>query len=310
MTSPQLSVIIPTHNRPQLLTASVQSALAQTFQDLEVIVVDDASDEFPELPDDPRLRVIHLEESQGGAGARNVGTKSARGRWVTYLDDDDILLPSMAEVSFAAIKKNAICPPVAVISGLEKVTLEGKVLEVRIPPTLRPQGSHFFLEPQEHGRSYLTKQTLVVERDLILSIGGWDQSFRSRVHSELFLRLNPACTIIGIPEVTYRLRCHGGPRVSSHSALRQESFWRLIQKHKKVFEAHPQMFATFLFRHAATSWKQGQYRSSLRGIALASKISPVASIKNFALIGFHGLSGQFRHLPFATQLKKITSPNS
>lgn len=103
MVHPQLSIIIPTHNRPHLLIAAVQSALNQTYADLEVVVVDDASTEPVQLPENPRLRVIRLEKSVGGAGARNVGTREARGRWVTYLDDDDYLLPHMADKDTSAM---------------------------------------------------------------------------------------------------------------------------------------------------------------------------------------------------------------
>jgi len=118
MSHPQLSIIIPTHNRPHLLPLAVQSALGQTFQDLEVIVVDDASDSPVQLPADPKLQVIRLEPGRGGAAARNAGTQAARGQWVTYLDDDDSLLPTMAAVSLTALKALPEGQPVAVLSGL------------------------------------------------------------------------------------------------------------------------------------------------------------------------------------------------
>lgn len=280
MLSPDLSIIIPTHNRPHLLPSAVQSALGQTYPHLEVIVVDDASSDPVQLPDDPRLRVIRLETGVGGAGARNVGTQAARGRWVTYLDDDDCLLPPMAEVSLAALKQAmenpSIAPaPVAVISGLQKVNHHGDVLATRLPPSRCPRGSHFFLEAIEPGRSYHTKQTLVVERELILSIGGWDETFRSRVHSDLFLRLNPVCTLIGLPTVTYHLRVHSADRVSGNPTLRQTSFHQLIQKHRETFEAHPKTFAEFIYNHAVTSHRIGQQRAALVHFLWAFKRDPV-----------------------------------
>jgi len=274
MTYPQLSIIIPTHNRPRLLPIAVESALAQTYPDLEVVVVDDASDELAELPDDPRLRVIRLEPGVGGAGARNIGTQAANGRWVTYLDDDDCLLPHMAEVSLAAIAATPEEAPVAVISGLRKVNEQGEVLSTRIPPPRCPRGGHFFLEPLEPGWSYHTKQTLVVERDLVLQIGGWDETFRSRVHSELFLRLNPVCTLIGLPTVTYHLLSHTGSRVSSNGNLRQKSFTQLIHKHRAAFQARPQMFADFVYGHALKSYKMGQFGSAIAHLVWALRLHP------------------------------------
>ncbi|MCX7595406.1 MAG: glycosyltransferase, partial [Fischerella sp.] len=96
MANPLLSIIIPTHNRPHLVGRAVKSALEQTVEDFEVIVVDDGSTQPPELPSDRRLRLLRHEQSRGGAAARNTGTEAACGRWVTYLDDDDLLLPHMA----------------------------------------------------------------------------------------------------------------------------------------------------------------------------------------------------------------------
>jgi hypothetical protein len=274
MSHPQLSVIIPTHNRPHLLPSAVQSAFNQTYSDLEVVVVDDASSEPVQLPEDPRLRVIRLEPGVGGAGARNVGTQAARGRWVTYLDDDDRLLPHMAAVSLSALETTDANPPVGVISGLQKVNEYGEVLSTRLPPKCCPQGRHFFLEPPEPGSSYHTKQTLVVERDLVLQIGGWDESFRSRVHSEFFLRLNPACTLIGLPIVTYHLLSHTGSRVSGNPKLRQESFYQLIQKHQSAFESHPKMFSEFVYKHALTSYEMGQKKDALSHFLWALKLDP------------------------------------
>ena len=191
MSNPALSIIIPTRDRPHLLPRAVKSALEQTFADLEVIVVDDASTQLVELPEDPRLRIIRLSKPRGGAAARNVGTDAAIGRWVMYLDDDDRLLPHMAAVSLDALAQATLSAPVAVLSGMELVDAQGNITGSLLPPPARPRGAHFSLEELEPGCSYNTKQTLVVEREVIRSIGGWDEEFRSRVHSELFLRLNP-----------------------------------------------------------------------------------------------------------------------
>jgi glycosyltransferase involved in cell wall biosynthesis len=293
MSNPLISIIIPTYNRPHLLPRAVQSALNQTYQDLEVIVVDDASRERATLPDDPRLRVIFLEKNIGGAGARNVGTKAALGRWVTYLDDDDYLLPQMVELSLSTLQNTKTDSPVAIISGLQKVDRQGKVLSTRIPPTLCPRGSHFFLETPEPGRSFHTKQTLVVERDLVLKIGGWDETFRSRVHSEFFLRLNPQCTLIGLPSVTYHLLSHTNNRVSGHQQLRQESFHRLIKKHQHSFNTHPKMFAEFVYQHAIKSYQMKQRKAAITNFFWSLTLHPPQII----FLVSTTLKGRFLALP-------------
>ena len=85
---PAFSVIIPTCNRPQFLADAVASVLAQRDADFELLIVNDGI-ELPPPPADPRLR--HLENARRGAiAARNLGIASARGDWISWLDDDDL----------------------------------------------------------------------------------------------------------------------------------------------------------------------------------------------------------------------------
>lgn len=278
MSGPALSIVIPTYNRGNLLHRAVQSALGQTLESLEVLVVDDGSPEPVEIPfDDPRLRIHRLPRNRGHAAARNVGARQAAGRWITYLDDDDELLPHMAEVSLQGLQRADLPPPVAVLSGLEVIRPDGSSLETRIPPTL-PRGAHFLLEEIPRGTSFQSKQTLVIARDVLLDIGGFDESFRSRVHTEFFLRLNPVCSLLGLPTVTYRLHQHAGARLSRNPLLRQESFQRLVSKHRSVFQAHPRAYARLLRVHARISWRFGQRQLAFASFLQALRLDPVHSV--------------------------------
>lgn len=301
MKQPLLSIIIPTYNRPHLLPKAVNSALAQTTEDIEVIVVDDASTKELELSPHPNLRIIRQPENRGGAAARNLGAKLAKGRWITYLDDDDQLLPYMAQVTLAALASTSLTQPVALLSGLEVIDENGKVLQKLIPPTL-PKGCHFCLEEIERGKSFNTKQTMVIERELLLEINGFDESFTSRVHTELFLRLNQVCSLHGLPVVTYQLLKHQGERVSSNPLLRQKNFNRLINKHKQLFEAHPKMFANFIYDHAIMSYKLNQKQAALKSIAWAMSLHP---FHTFARMGSPFKRGLFKNT--AALLSKMAS---
>lgn len=281
MSNPLLSIIIPTYNRPHLLPRAVRSALEQTMEDLEVIVVDDGSTEPVNLPEHPKVTIVRLPENRGTAVARNTGATAARGHWITYLDDDDQLLPHMAQVSLEALASTTLPNPVAVLSGLEGVNLEGKVTYQLLPPTL-PRGKHFFLEEIEPEQSFFSKQTLVVEREVLLEIGGYDESFTSRVHTEMFLRLNPVCSILGIPTVTYRLCAHEGVRISKNPALRQVNFNRLVNKHQSLFLSHPKAFAKFVYEHACMSYQLGQKGAAFSNLLWAMQLAPVSTLSRVA----------------------------
>ncbi len=248
------------------------------MEDFEVIVVDDASTELVNLPEDPRLRVIRLSVNSGGAVARNVGARAARGKWLTYLDDDDQLLPHMAAVSLEALAKTTLPQPVALISGIEVVNEDGQTIQKRIPPTL-PRGSHFGLEEIEPGQSFFCKQTMVVERQVLLGIGGFDESFQSRIHTELFLRLNLVCSIVGLSVLTYRLYEHSGSRVTRNLMVRQVSSNRLVRKHELVFSAHPKKFAKLLFRDGLQSYELGLKGAALSSLLWSMRLDPFSTLR-------------------------------
>ncbi len=94
--TPFYSVVIPVYNRSDVLETALRSVLDQTFQDFEIIVVDDGSLDAPcEIVDrvaDPRIRFLR-QENKGGAAARNLGIAAAVGRFIAFLDSDDIFLP-------------------------------------------------------------------------------------------------------------------------------------------------------------------------------------------------------------------------
>jgi glycosyltransferase involved in cell wall biosynthesis len=122
---PQISVVIPTFGRPDLVGRAVASALAQTFTDIEVIVVIDGADPATSAAlasiDDPRLRVI-VRPEQGGAGhARDAGALAGQGRWIAFLDDDDEWSPEKLE------RQIAVAPdgPAVVVARSRVVTPAG-----------------------------------------------------------------------------------------------------------------------------------------------------------------------------------------
>jgi glycosyltransferase involved in cell wall biosynthesis len=258
------TVIVPTFDRPAQLRRAVDSALAQTVLASEVVVIDDGSPDPVRLPADPRLRVLALASNRGHCAARNTGLSAARGRYVTCLDDDDTLDPRHLEVALEALATTDLPGPVAALTGLETVDDGGTVAERRLPPTL-PRGRLYSLEEPPPGTSFAVRNTLVVERDVLLGLGGWDETLASRVHTELFLRLNPVCSLLGVPVVTYRRHRHDGPQVSSDPTRRIVSQRRIEAKHAAAFAARRPGAAEMIFRQAFKLWTAGA-----RGPALAT----------------------------------------
>jgi len=104
----RVSVIIPTYNRAATLGRAIDSALEQTIDDLEVVVVDDGSTDDTESVlaayEDPRVRTIIHATNQGANVARNTGLEHVRGEYVAFLDSDDVWHPAKLERQLAALE--------------------------------------------------------------------------------------------------------------------------------------------------------------------------------------------------------------
>jgi glycosyltransferase involved in cell wall biosynthesis len=268
------TIVIPTKDRGALLERAVESALAQTMAGTRVIVVDDGSETPVTLPSDPRLSLVRHPRSRGVSAARNLGLSLAETPFVMFLDDDDRIRPELVERSLQELGATDAPPPVAVTSALAVVDEHGDVREVRVPPRLRSRGDHYSLEPIEPGRSYFAKQTLVVPREVLLGIGGWDERFRSRTGTDLFWRLNPVCSIVGLDDVTYELTSHTGARLSGNKRLRQSSFRQLVSTHRDALRAHRDGYAELVAQHARNSLEAGQPAAALRAALQHARLAP------------------------------------
>jgi glycosyltransferase involved in cell wall biosynthesis len=110
--TPLISVIIPTYNRANLLPRAVRSACGQTYRNLEILVVDDASSDNTEEvarmleEEDARVRYIKREKNGGGSAARNTGIRESKGEYIALLDSDDEWLSEKIEKQMKVFEKS------------------------------------------------------------------------------------------------------------------------------------------------------------------------------------------------------------
>jgi glycosyltransferase involved in cell wall biosynthesis len=183
---PEVSVVIPTRNRARLVSRSVRSALAQRDVDLEVVVVDDASDDDTQVAlagvYDSRITVLRNESRRGVSATRNRGIDAAGGRWVAFLDDDDLWSPNkLSEQLGAASKAGAAWA----YTGFVQVDERLRVLAGQPP-----------LPPEQVQRCLLARNVLaagasvvLAERELLRRLGGFDTSLSTLEDWDLWIRL-------------------------------------------------------------------------------------------------------------------------
>ncbi len=162
--TPEVSVVVATYNRAQCLRYTVASILAQSFADLELIVVGDAcSDETEEMLDsfdDPRLRFVNLDENVGEqSGPNNAGVAMARGRLVAFCNHDDLWFPDHLQ------------------RGIEHMDATGADLVTSLFVRLRPDGDHElgWVMPRGHYVPYslVPASSWLLRRELATTVGPW-----------------------------------------------------------------------------------------------------------------------------------------
>jgi glycosyltransferase involved in cell wall biosynthesis len=135
MANPLVSVIIPTYKRRDYLKLTLQSVLNQTFNDFEIIVVDDGTpndDNFFLCQTFEKVKYIKIENSGGPAKPRNVGIREARGKYIAFVDDDDLWLPHKLEKQLTILENNPDfglvhnCCQVIDENGIEKKEIIGR----------------------------------------------------------------------------------------------------------------------------------------------------------------------------------------
>jgi glycosyltransferase involved in cell wall biosynthesis len=216
--TPECTIIIPTHDRRELLARTLASALGQRSAAFEVIVVDDGSSdgtaEWLAGQDDPRLR-WRRQEAAGVSHARNRGLALAEGTWVLFLDDDDLLAPlavrrlvDAATAADAALAWSAsfvvdldgtpiAVEPVAPVDGVEARLLRTNVV-----------GS---------------PSRVLVRREAALAAGGFDPELSVMADWEFWIRVLRHGPGAGTPQALVALTHHGdNMQVSMHAQIKRE----------------------------------------------------------------------------------------
>ena len=199
---PSVSVIIPAYNASRYLRETLDSVLAQTFRDYEVIVVDDGStDETPSILKeyDGRIRILR-QPNQGLAMARNSGAKAARGKWLSFLDSDDLWASSKLEVQLREATGCVISYTNAVLFGEH---LPREILYSDVTPQHQGNVVEHLLQ-----NNFITASSVMIRKDIFDGIGGFDPSLWALEDWELWLKVcrrNPL-GYVAEPLVRYRVR--------------------------------------------------------------------------------------------------------
>lgn len=205
--SPGLSVLLSVYNGEKYLREALDTLLAQTFGDFELVAVDDAStDATPAIlseyaDEDPRIRIITNAKNLGLVNALNVGLAECRAPLVARADADDIYHPERLAKQVAFMEQHE---DVGVLScWFRRVSEDGTMRRVARPPT-----EDHFIRIRQLFMSSILHPGVMFRADVVRSVGGYDADYRDVEDSDLWARLRPHTRFAVLPKILVDYRVH------------------------------------------------------------------------------------------------------
>lgn len=294
MPTPKVSVVIPTYNRADCISEAIDSAIAQTYKDYEIIVVDDGSqdntrDVLKQYGD--KIKYVY-QENKGEAGARNRGIKEAIGEYVAFLDSDDIWLKDKLEKQVKVLSNSNVDTGLVycAMQVMQNKTLTHKIL---------PSFPAFNFNDLLIGHKCFSMSVLV-RKECFERIGLFDESIKLGCDYEMWLRLTLRYKVefISEPLAIYR---KGDGNMSNNLKGMKEGGIKIFRKMRGDTN-YPQKLiiialATEHYLLGRIYYEEKRYKESFREIKNALKIYP--------LVGSGFISSEETYL---NKLLKLTKP--
>jgi glycosyltransferase involved in cell wall biosynthesis len=202
----EVSVIIPAYNAEKFICETVASAVAHERAAPEIIVVNDGSTDQTEAALRPYFeRIVYLRQhNQGVSAARNSGKARASGRWLLFLDADDVLAPQALDILLAVARKDEHAVVYGDVSCLNMTNGHRRLRSVPRFAGISPHpASAFFTHGGHPPSSFLLPAALARE------VGGFDQRFSYAADLHFLMRCGSLAPFIHVPEVVLTYREHG-----------------------------------------------------------------------------------------------------
>lgn len=284
---PVVSVIIPTRNRAKLLPRAIDSILAQTFKDFEIIIIDGhSSDDTSNVINgysDKRIRYYLQEIQKNGAQATNEGIAKANGKYIAFLDDDDEWLPEKLEKQVSLM--DALSEEYGMVyCWMDYYDQDGKLLH-ETHPAFRGDIFEKVLLKESIGGT----PTYLVRKSVIDMVGGFDTNLVFGDDGEFVRRIAKSYKIDFIPEVLAKVYVnHGFTRQTDMNdqtyAEAIESLKYILEKFREDFNSRPHVrssaYATIAVYYANLKNITGFVKYSL--LSAQASFKPVGKYKMLA----------------------------
>jgi len=235
---PLVSVVVPSYNRPTALLDSLTSVEEQTYPNVEVVVVDDASEKpVDEVLDKDSfsypITVVRHEENQGASAARNTGIDRLDGKFVAFLDDDDIWEPRKIEEQIDRFQEASDDTGV-VYTGMRFIGEDDESLRTHIE-TVEGDVTKELLRRNFVG----SFSTVMVRLEAINDTGTLDQRFSCWQDIEWYIRLSMHWKFASVPKPLVRMRQQGGEHISDNfDTIRHTALSLFVEKYRPLARSY------------------------------------------------------------------------
>lgn len=278
--------MIPAYNQAKFLKEAIQSVLLQSFHDYEIIVVDDGSTDETRFVANQFGSFVHYiyQANKGLGAARNTGIQNARGRYIAFLDSDDLWMPEFLDSMVGLATAN---PDGSVFyCSARYMDEEGHALPQLIEPKL--DGSSGMYESLVKANT-LIPSTVVLLRTVIVAEGLFDQT-STAIHGcedwDLWLRLAPHYRFVSTSKCLVRYRVHGGS-FSADPGKMQRAAMAVIQKHFGLDDGSPKQWERIkqiayggVYRYNAWTYvvKQNNWEACMQSVRQALLADPATCV--------------------------------
>lgn len=263
--TPYFSIIIPTYNRANIVLRAIKAALEQSFEDAEVIVVDDGStdntSEIVHSLNHPRLKYIY-QQNKGVCAARNFGASVSNGKYLLFYDSDDLLMQTaLMDFKNANVEGNADL----LFGDVEKKSKHSN--KTVVITSSNPYGNNL-------GKGLYLAGSFCISKIYFDKIGGYDEQIRFGENTELRFRIDlqkPVKAFANSIVLFYEVSPNGG---SSNSLNKIRSNEYIMHKHGYYFKQYPKVLQMYFQNNAISYFQMKQYRMAFRNMIHAGIAHP------------------------------------
>jgi len=282
---PLISVVIPTYNRADLIPKAIQSVLDQTYQNWELIIVDNYSNDGTKgVVDsfrDPRISMLLLPRTGSVAASRNMGVRHSKGEWIAFLDSDDWWFTTKLSTVCEVIQKNPdlIYHDLQIVSGTNVANSLGKTKSRKLKDPI-------FLDLLLNGND-ISLSSVTVRKSILIKVNGMNESpaFFAIEDYETWLRIAKITNLfVHIPKVLGAYRLHDGNigKINNFHYLSNALMSYLNDLNEKQLRRYQSLY---IYQIARSNYRDKKFKETTSDLIFVIKFGKFSfAIKAFVML--------------------------